>query len=63
MPKSKGARQTKSAQKPAEREPMIIEVQFTGADPAPPAFPGAKPATPTAKKSDQPPRPGVTFRF
>lgn len=63
MPKSKGARQTKSAQKPAEREPLVIEVRFDGPDPAPPTFPGAKPAASTAKKSDRPERPGVTFRF
>jgi hypothetical protein len=63
MPKSKGARQTKSAPKAPKREPLVIEVQFTGKDPGPPGFLGETPAAPTAKKSDRPARPGVTFRF
>jgi hypothetical protein len=63
MPKSKRTRQTNSAQIPVEREPLVIEVRFDGQDPAPPTFPGAKPAAPAAKKSGRTPRPGVTFRF
>jgi len=63
MSKPKGARQAKSAQKPAKYEPIEIQVRFSAPDPAPPAFPGATPTVPTAKKSDRPERPGVTFRL
>ena len=63
MPKPKGNRQTNSAKKQTPYEPIEIEVRFTGPDPAPPVFPGAKPTPPPAKKSDKPDRPGVTFRL
>jgi hypothetical protein len=63
MSKPKSTRQGKSVQQPPEREPLIVEVQFTGPATAPPTFPGANSVTTPAKKSDRPPRPSLFFKI